>query len=82
VRKSPTINTLEKAKALLDVQKEKAENLIIVDLVCYDLYSVYRRGNVSMPRLMVVEEYKSVLNNFGGEGVYTSSFLSRAVIAC
>jgi para-aminobenzoate synthetase len=57
VRKSPTINILVKAKALLDVLKEKAENLIIVDLVCYDLYSVYRLGNVSMPRLMVVEEY-------------------------
>jgi para-aminobenzoate synthetase len=60
VRKSPTINTLEKAKALLDVRKEKAENLTIVDLVCYDLYSVYRLGNASMPRLIVVEEYKSV----------------------
>ena len=60
VKKSATINTLEKAKELLDVPKEKAENLMIVDLVRHDLHSVCGPGNVSVPRLMVVEEYKSV----------------------
>jgi para-aminobenzoate synthetase len=60
VKKSASINTLEKAKELLDVPKEKAENLMIVDLVRHDLHSVCGPSNVSVPRLMVVEEYKSV----------------------
>ncbi|KAG0648218.1 Aminodeoxychorismate synthase [Hyphodiscus hymeniophilus] len=60
VRKSVTVSTLEQAKALLDVPKEKAENLMIVDLVRHDLHSICGSGNVTVPRLMVVEEYKSV----------------------
>lgn len=60
VRKSPQINTLEKATALLDVPKEKAENLMIVDLVRHDLHGICGSGNVQVPRLCVVEEYKSV----------------------
>ena len=60
VRKSYAVSSLESAKALLNVPKEKAENLMIVDLVRHDLHGICGSGNVSVPRLMVVEEYKSV----------------------
>lgn len=60
VRKSDAVNTLKAATALLDVPKEKAENLMIVDLVRHDLHGICGSGNVQVPRLMVIEEYKSV----------------------
>jgi para-aminobenzoate synthetase len=60
VRKSPAVPTLKDAIPLLDIPKEKAENLMIVDLVRHDLYGVCGSGKISVPRLMLVEEYRSV----------------------
>lgn len=52
--------TREQATALLSVQKEHAENLMIVDLIRHDLNGVVMSGDVDVKSLMVVEEYESV----------------------
>ncbi|KAF7944182.1 hypothetical protein EAE96_010584 [Botrytis aclada] len=73
VRKTDEV-TLSNATALLNDPKEKAENLMIVDLVRHDLHGVCGSGNVSVPRLMVVEEYASVFQMISVvEGSYTQS---------
>ncbi len=59
VKKAPGID-LQEATHLLASEKERAENLMIVDLIRHDLHSTCDVRSVKVPKLMVVEEYETV----------------------
>lgn len=59
VKKAPGV-TRAKAEELLASPKERAENLMIVDLIRHDLAGVKGIATVDVPKLMSVEEYQTV----------------------
>ncbi|PVH99386.1 para-aminobenzoate synthase, partial [Periconia macrospinosa] len=59
VAKKPSVDA-ETAHAILSSSKERAENLMIVDLVRHQLHGVYGSGNVHVRQLMQVEEYETL----------------------
>ena len=61
VGRTPEETALQ-AGALLDSEKELAENVMIVDLIRNDIGRVCRIGSVEVPSLFAVEEHPTVLH--------------------
>lgn len=59
VQKKPGV-TAKMAHAILSSSKERAENLMIVDLTRHQLHGVYGSENVRVSQLMEVEEYETL----------------------
>ncbi|KAF2183803.1 para-aminobenzoate synthase [Zopfia rhizophila CBS 207.26] len=59
VKKRPGITSTD-AEIILSSSKERAENLMIVDLVRHQLHGVYGSGNVHVRQLMEIEEYETL----------------------
>jgi para-aminobenzoate synthetase len=59
VKKGPNITRAD-AHAILNSSKERAENLMIVDLIRHDLSGVVGAANCHVSQLMVIEEYETV----------------------
>ena len=59
VQKKPGV-TKEMAHTILSSSKERAENLMIVDLTRHQLHGVYGSENVQVSQLMEVEEYETL----------------------
>ncbi|KAI9822247.1 MAG: para-aminobenzoate synthase, (PABA) [Thelocarpon impressellum] len=59
VHKGPGVTTAI-ATQMLEQPKERAENLMIVDLIRHDLHGVVGAGQVYVRKLMSVESYKTV----------------------
>ncbi|MDL5247287.1 aminodeoxychorismate synthase component I [Leptospira weilii] len=48
------------ARTLLNSEKEKAENLMITDLMRNDLGKISKKGSVQVPALFSIEKYKTI----------------------